>query len=82
MYNIEDYYFDEQSKEVMLELLGTNNKYFSMSKQAFKFGHKEFGWNLFNNGTAAQITTFIQSMEYMCQDYLNQLNDVLVKLEK
>lgn len=81
-YDIDTYYFDEQSKEVMLELLGSDNKYQAMSKIAFNFDANPFSWNLFNNGTAAQITTFIQSMEYRCQDNLNQLNDVLANMNK
>ena len=81
-YDLDEYYFDQQSKEVMLELLGSEKKFLSMSKIAFNFDANPFSWNLFNNGTAAQISTFIQSMEYRCQDSLNQLNEVLTNMEK
>lgn len=81
-YNIDEYYYDEQSKEVMLELLGTEKQYQPMSLVIFNFETNPFSWHLFNNGTAAQITTFIQSMEYQCKDKLNQLNDVLANMHK
>lgn len=81
-YDLDSYYFDEQSKDVMLELLGTEKKFLAMSEETFHFDANPFAWNLFNNGTASQITTFIQSMEYTCQDKLNQLNEVLVNLNK
>lgn len=81
-YDIDTYYFDEQSRELMLELMGAEKKFLGMSHTAFLFEANPFTWNLFNNGTAAQITTFIQSMEYKCQDNLNQLNDVLANMNK
>lgn len=81
-YNIDEYYYDEQSKEVMTELLGIENQYVSMSQTLFDFEANPFSWNLFNNGTAAQINTFVQSMEYQCQDKLNQMNDVLTNMQK
>ncbi|MBR3960616.1 MAG: extracellular solute-binding protein [Clostridia bacterium] len=81
-YDVDAYYFDEQSKEVALELMGTDNKFLTMSKAAMDFEHNPFSWNLFNNGTAAQITTFIQSMEYKCQDNLTILNEVLANMQK
>ena len=81
-YNIDEYYFDAQSKEVMLELLNSDEKFVSMSQSALWFDDNPFAWNLFNNGTAAQISTFIQSQEYRCQDAINQLNEVLTNIEK
>ncbi len=81
-YNIDEYYYDQQSKEVMTELLGNEKKFLSMSQHALWFDANPFSWNLFNNGTASQITTFVQSMEYLCQDSLIQLNDVLANVEK
>ena len=63
-------------------MLGSEKKFLAMSGETFHFDANPFAWNLFNNATASQITTFIQSMEYTCQDKLNQLNEVLVNLNK
>ncbi|MBR3960911.1 MAG: hypothetical protein IKK13_01720, partial [Clostridia bacterium] len=81
-YDVDEYYYDAQSKEVMMEVLGSEKKFFNTSSETFRFDANPFAWNLFNNGTAAQISTFIQSMEYRCQDNLNQLNEVLANVQK
>ncbi|MBQ6816040.1 MAG: extracellular solute-binding protein [Clostridia bacterium] len=76
-YEPHTYYYDEQSHDVMMTLLATDNQYQSISRDIFVFESHPFHWNLFSNGTAAQITTFIQSMENQAAAKMEELNQVL-----
>ena len=76
-YEPHSYYYNEQAYDVMMTLLATDNQYQSISRDIFTFETHPFHWNLFNNGTAAQITTFIQSMENQAAAKMEELNQVL-----
>lgn len=81
-YDIDTFYFDERSRDIQLELLGAEKQFLSMSDSIFSFEANPFTWHLFNNGTASQITTFIQSMENQAIAKLDELNGVLANMSK
>ena len=76
-YDTDTFFYNEQAKEVFEECVALPNRNASMSNSIFQFDANPFVWHLFNNAASSQITTFIQSQEYRCQDKLNQYNEVL-----
>lgn len=80
-YDLDSMYFDEQSREVYEALVQEPNRFMSMSASIFTFDANPFIWHLFNNCASSQITTFIQQEEYKCQDKLDQINDVLARMD-
>lgn len=67
----------DQARKVFEDMVSQPNRFLSMSATVFDFDSNPFVWHLYNNAASSQISTFIQSQEYRCQDKLNQLNDVL-----
>lgn len=82
-YNLDDFYYDEQSKAVMMELLGVENQFLDLADSEFHFDSADpFVWRLFNFATPTQLTTYIQEQEYLCEDRLTIMNETLASLQK
>ena len=78
------FYKDEnigtQCRELFEDMVSQPNRFVSMSNEVFNFDNNPFVWYLYNGSTSSQISTFIQSQEYRCQDKLNQHNEVLAHM--
>ena len=79
-YDLNTYFYDERSIEIFVEMITQPNRHLSISSNVFDFDQMPFIWNLYTNATSYQVSTFIQSQEYKCQDKLNQWNDVLYSM--
>ena len=76
-YDLDTFFYNEQARAVFEEMVAVPNRFLNMSATIFAFDSNPLCWHLFNNAASSQITTFIQSQEYRCQDKLNQYNEVL-----
>ncbi len=81
-YDMDEFFYKDdnigtQAREVFEDMVSQPNRMLNMSSNVFDFDSNPFVWHLYNNAASSQISTFIQSQEYRCQDKLNQLNDVL-----
>lgn len=81
-YDMDSLYYDERCKELFVDLSSRANRFTPMSSNMFSFDANPFVWNLFNNASSSQITTFIQQQEYRCQDKLTQWNDAFANMNK
>ncbi len=81
-YNPDTFFHNEQAKAVFEDMVSRPNRFLSMSSSVFEFDNNPFIWHLYNNAASTQITTFIETQEYRCQDKLNQLNEVLYNMDK
>ena len=80
-YDLKDYFYNDLTIEIFEDMVSQPNRHLSVSEKIFNFDQMPFIWNLYTNATSSQITTFIQSQEYRCQDKLNQWNDVLAYMD-
>ncbi len=76
-YDSDTFFYNEQAREVFEDMVSQPNRHLPMSGSTFDFDSNPFVWHLYTNAASSQISTFIQSQEYRCQDKINQLNDVL-----
>lgn len=81
-YDLDEFFYKDdnigtQARELFEDMVSQPNRFLNMSATVFDFDANPFVWHLYNNAASSQISTFIQSEEYRCQDKLNQLNDVL-----
>ncbi len=79
-YDVDTFFYNEQAKAVFEDMVSQPNRFCSMSSVVFTFDANPFIWHVYNNAASSQLTTFIQAQEYRCQDMLNQLNEVLAKM--
>ncbi len=82
-YDMDTYFYNEQSCEVFEALVSEPNRFLSMSESLFVFEANDgFIWSLFTHAASSQITGYIQTYEYLCQDALAKHNDVLANMNK
>ena len=81
-YDTNAFFYNEQTKALFEDMVSQPNRFLNFSAELFAFDSNPMVWHLYNNAASSQITTFIQQQEYRCQDKLNQMNDVLVNMNK
>ncbi len=78
------FYKDEkigtQCKELFEDMVTQPNRFLSMTTTILETEAVPFAWMLYTNATSSQLSTYIQSKEYKCQDLLNQHNDALAHM--
>ncbi len=76
-YDTDTFFYDKRCQEIFEDMVSQPRRHIAISSRVFAFDANPFVWHLYNNAASSQITTFIQSQEYRCQDKLNQWNEVL-----
>ena len=84
-YDLDTFFYKDdnigtQCREVFEDMVSQPNRFLAMSAEVFTFDANPFVWHLYTNAASSQLSTFIQSQEYRCQDKLNQLNEVLAHM--
>ncbi len=79
-YDPDTFFYNEQAKAVFEDMVSQPNRHLAISNRMFDFDVNPFVWNLYNNATSSQVSTFIQSQEYKCWEKLREWNDVLYNM--
>ena len=84
-YDLDTFFYKDdnigtQCREVFEDMVSQPNRFVTMSNGVFTFDSNPFIWHVYNNAASSQLSTFIQSQEYKCQDKLNQHNEVLAHM--
>lgn len=84
-YDLDTFFYKDdnigtQCREVFEDVVSQPNRCLPMASIIFDFDANPFVWHLYNNAASSQVSTFIQSQEYRCQDKLNQHNEVLANM--
>ncbi len=80
-YDTNTFFYNEQAKAVFEDMVNQPNRFLAMASTVFDADpDKAVVWSIYNRAPSSQITTYIQEKEYICQDQLRQLNEVLQKM--